>query len=163
MKRYAPYAALAGLIIVLDQIAKALIVRNIPFYGSVKVIPGFLNLTHIHNKGAILGIFNGAEHAWAPVALLLLNAVALTLVVYYFSKTTEMERAARIALALIAGGALGNVVDRIARGYVVDFVEMYAGRFHWPTYNVADSCISIGAVVLVLTVILRRPHASDPV
>jgi signal peptidase II len=163
MKRYGIYAALAALVIGLDQLTKALIVKNIPFYGSVKVIPGFLDLTHIHNKGAILGILNSSEHAWTPVVLLLLNAAALTLVLYYFSKTSEEERAARFGLTLIVGGALGNVVDRIVRGYVVDFVEMYAGRFHWPTYNLADSCISIGAVILILSVILRRPHASDPV
>lgn len=163
MKHYRPYAALAALVVLLDQVSKAVVHKFIPFYDSIKVIPGFLNLTHIHNKGAILGIFNSSGRSWTPVLLLLLNAAALGLVVYYFSKTSEKERAARIALSLIVGGALGNVVDRIARGYVVDFIEMYVGRFHWPTYNMADACISIGAVVLILSVIIRRPHASDPV
>ncbi|MBN1939389.1 MAG: signal peptidase II [Candidatus Aminicenantes bacterium] len=163
MKRFAPYAALAGLVIVLDQVSKALIVAHVPFYGSVRLIPGFLKLTHIHNKGAILGLFNSSEYSWAPALLLVLNAAALALVLYYFSKTTDEERAARFGLALIVGGALGNVIDRIARGFVVDFIEMSAGSFHWPTYNIADSCITIGAVVLVWSVIFRRPHASDPV
>jgi len=163
MKRFLPYAALSGLVILIDQVTKALIVKHVPFYGSVKVIPGFFNLTHIHNKGAILGIFNSAKTSGIPILLLLLNAAALALVLYYFSKTSEKERAARIGLSLIVGGALGNVIDRIARGFVVDFLEMYAGKFHWPTYNVADSCITIGAVILIFSVIFRRPHASDPV
>ncbi len=163
MKRAGWYAALAGLVILIDQAAKALIVNNIPFYGSARVIPGFLNLTHIHNKGAILGIFNSAEYAWAPIVLLVLNAAALALVIYYFSKTSESERAARLGLALICGGALGNIVDRLARGYVVDFIDMSVGSFHWPTFNVADSCISIGAVLLIFSVLFRRSHASDPV
>ncbi len=163
MKRFLPYAALSGLAILLDQVTKALIVARVPFYGSVKIIPGFLNLTHIHNKGAILGIFNSETHSWTPILLLFLNAAALTLVLYYFSKTSEKERAARLGLALIVGGALGNVIDRIARGFVVDFIEMYAGKFHWPTYNVADSGITIGALILIFSVIFRRPHASDPV
>ncbi|MCX6565417.1 MAG: signal peptidase II [Candidatus Aminicenantes bacterium] len=163
MKRYGLHAALSASIIVLDQLTKALIVKTVSFYGSIAVIPGFLELTHIHNKGAILGIFNRTEQPWTPVLLLLLNAVALGLVIFYFSKTTEKERVARLALAMIVGGALGNVVDRITRGYVVDFVEMHVGKFHWPTYNVADASITIGAVLLISSVIFRRPHASDSV
>ena len=162
MKRYGKYAALSALIILLDQAAKALVVSKIPFYITVKIIPGFLSLTHIHNKGGILGFLNRSELPWAPILLLVLNAAALTLVVYYFSKTSDKERLTRLALAMIVGGALGNVVDRIARGYVVDFIDMYAGKLHWPVYNVADSCISIGAVLLIFSVIFRRPHASDP-
>ena len=163
MKRYGLHAALAAAIILLDQLTKALIVKTVPFYGSVRVIPGFLGLTHIHNKGAILGLFNRADQPWAPVLLLLLNAAALGLVVFYFSKTSDRERIARLALAMIVGGALGNVVDRIARGYVIDFVEMHFGKFYWPTYNVADASITIGAVLLILSVLFRRSHASDSV
>jgi len=163
MKRIGLYALLSGAIILLDQAVKALVVKNIPFYGTVKVIPGFLDLTHIHNKGAILGFLNRSENAATPFILLGLNIAALVLVALYFSKTTEKERLARFALAMIVGGALGNIVDRLIRGYVVDFIDMYAGKFHWPTYNVADSCISIGAVLLIFSVLVRRPHASDPV
>jgi len=163
MKRYGLHAALSVSVILLDQLTKALIVKTVPFYGSVKVIPGFLDLTHIHNKGAILGLFNRSEQPWTTVLLLLLNAAALGLVIFYFSKTAEKEGVARLALAMIVGGALGNVVDRITRGYVVDFVEMHVGKFHWPTYNVADASITIGAVLLIASVIFRRPHASDSV
>jgi len=163
MKRYGLHAALAAAVILLDQLTKSLIARTVPFYGSVRVIPGFLDLTHIHNRGAILGLFNSSERPGTTVLLLVLNAAALALVVYYFSKTTEKERAARLGLALIVGGALGNVIDRLTRGYVIDFVEMYAGQFHWPTYNVADASITIGAVLLIASVVFRRPHASDSV
>jgi signal peptidase II len=163
MKRYGLYAALSASIILLDQLTKALIVKTIPFYGSVEVIPGFLDLTYIHNKGAILGLFNRSEQPWTTALLLLLNAAALGLVVFYFSKTKDKERVTRLALAMIVGGALGNVVDRITRGYVVDFVEMYAGKFRWPTYNVADAAITIGAVLLIASALFRRPHASDSV
>ena len=163
MKRYGLHAALSASIILLDQLTKALIVRTVPFYGSVEVIPGFLDLTRIHNKGAILGLFNRSEQPWTTVLLLLLNAAALGLIIFYFTKTTEKERVARLALAMIVGGALGNVIDRITRGYVVDFVDMHIGKIHWPTYNVADASITIGAVLLIASVIFRRSHASDPV
>lgn len=162
MKRAWPYAALAGAIILADQIVKALVVKTIPFYGTVKVIPGFLDLTHIHNKGAIFGFLNRSEHAAMPFILIGMNIAALVLVVYYFSKTTEKECLARIALSMIVGGALGNIVDRLVRGFVIDFIDMYAGRFHWPTYNIADAGISIGAVLLILSVLFRSPHAPDP-
>jgi signal peptidase II len=163
MRRHAPYALLVAAIILLDQVTKALLVRAVPFYSSVRIIPGFANLTHIHNKGAILGFFNQSESPWTPIILLGLNLAALALVFWYYSKTAVEERGLRTALAFIVGGALGNVIDRIVRGYVVDFIELYVGKFHWPTFNVADSCISIGAVLLLLTVIFRRPYASDPV
>jgi len=163
MRRWGLHAVLVAAIILLDQLTKALIVRTVPFYGTVTVIPGFLDLTRIHNKGAILGLFGGTGQPWTTVLLLLSNAVALGLVAFYFSRTTERERFARLALTLVAGGALGNIVDRIIRGYVVDFVDMHAGTLHWPVYNVADACITVGAVLLVAGIIFRRPHASDPV
>ena len=163
MRRYGLHAVLAAAIILLDQLTKAVIVRTVPYYGSLPVIPGFLDLTHIRNSGAILGLFGQMKQPWMTVILLVLNAAALGLVIYYFSKTAQRERLVRLALALIAGGALGNIVDRLARGYVIDFVDMHAGRFHWPTYNVADACITIGAVLLIAGVIFRGPHASDPV
>lgn len=162
MKRIGLYGLLSGTIIIVDQIVKALVVKNIPFYGTARVIPGFLDLTHIHNKGAILGFLNRSENAATPFILLGLNVAALVLVVLYFTKTSEKERLARVALAMIVGGALGNIVDRLFRGYVVDFIDMYAGKFHWPTYNVADACISVGAVLLIFSVLFRSPHASDP-
>ncbi|MHB8054767.1 MAG: signal peptidase II [Candidatus Aminicenantales bacterium] len=162
MKRYGIYGSIAALIILLDQAVKALVVKKIPFYGTVEIIPGFLDLTHIHNKGAILGLFNRSGAPWTPILLLVLNAVALILVIFYFSKTTDKERVARLALAMIVGGALGNVVDRLLRGSVIDFIDMHAGKLHWPTYNLADACISIGAILLIFSVVFRSPHASDP-
>jgi len=163
MRRHAPYALLAAAVILLDQATKALLVRTVPFYSSVRVIPGFVHLTHIHNRGAILGFFSQSESPWTPFILLGLNLAALTLVFWYYSKTAREERGMRTALALIVGGAVGNMIDRIARGYVVDFIELSIGRFHWPTFNVADSGITIGAVLLLFTVVFRRPHASDSV
>jgi len=163
MKRHLPYAVLVAAILLLDQLSKAIIVKTIPFYGSIRVISGFFDLTHIHNKGAIFGVFNQSEHPMIPIVLLALNCAALALVVYYFLKTSDAERGMKVALTLIIGGAFGNVLDRIFRGYVIDFIEMYSGRFHFPTYNLADSSITIGAVLLLVTVIFRRPHASDPV
>jgi signal peptidase II len=163
MRRHAPHALLVAAIILLDQATKALIVRAVPVYSSVRVIPGFADLTHIHNKGAILGFFSQSESPWMPFILLGLNLAALALVLWYYSKTAIEERGVRTALALIVGGAVGNMIDRIVRGYVVDFIELAVGRFHWPTFNVADSAITIGAVLLLFTVVFRRPHASDSV
>jgi signal peptidase II len=150
-------------VVALDQASKSLIVRRIPFYGSVPVIPGFFDLTHIHNTGAIFGMFSRSGSSWPLVVLSVLSLAAIVLIAIFFLQSPPSDKLTRLSLALIMSGALGNQVDRFVRGYVIDFLDIHVRGFHWPTFNVADSCISVGAVVLLAAVFLRKPHASDPV
>ena len=156
MRRHGIYLAAAFALVTLDQISKALIDRGIALYENVVMIPGFFNLTHIHNKGAIFGIFSRNPGRFTSIALLVMSLIALALVIYYFIKTPPSEKLMKISLTLILAGAVGNQIDRFVRGYVIDFLDVYIKNWHWPTFNVADSCISCGAVLLILTFIFRR-------
>lgn len=159
--RNASYFLLAGGLVVLDQVTKNLVARQVPLYDSVPVIPGFFNITRIHNKGAIFGTFS---QAGSPLVFALLTAAslaALAFVVYYFFKTPASDKLMKVALTLIMAGAFGNQFDRLVRGHVIDFLDFYVGTAHWPFFNVADSCITIGAG-LMLVVLFRRKPACSP-
>ncbi|MGB9893550.1 MAG: signal peptidase II, partial [Candidatus Saccharicenans sp.] len=121
---------------------------------------GFFNLTRVHNRGAIFGFLGQTNNS---LALLFLNAGALlafAAVSYYFLKTPPEMFLTRISFALIISGAMGNIVDRIFRGYVIDFLDFYAGNFHWPFFNLADSCITIGAIILIINLFRSQKKCS---
>jgi signal peptidase II len=160
MRKNLPYLAFVFSLLFLDQVTKGLIARGIPLYGSRKVIPGVFNLTHIHNKGAIFGFFSQPQNRLVFLALVAAALIALALVLYYFVKTPTAERGMKLALSLILAGALGNQVDRLVRGYVIDFLDFYVRSRHWPFFNVADSCITIGAILLFIMLLIRKPACS---
>jgi signal peptidase II len=159
MRKNGPYLALVMILIGLDQASKALVEAKIGLHQTVPLVKGFFNLTHLRNNGAILGIFNASGNRLIPVVLGLLAFAATILVAVYFLKTPASEKLVRTAFAFIITGALGNLIDRAVRGYVVDFLEMHFKSFYWPTYNVADACITIGAVLLLFAVFVRRKPA----
>jgi len=133
----------------LDQLTKFLVAKSLNLYQIVSVIPGFFNLTRVHNRGAIFGFLGQTSNS---LALIFLNAGALlafVVVCYYFLKTPPEMFLTRIAFALVISGAMGNIIDRIFRGFVIDFLDFYIGRLHWPFFNLADSCITIGAILLI--------------
>lgn len=136
---------LAGCVIVLDQITKQLVVRNFDLFDSVALLP-VLNLTHMHNTGAAFSILSGAP-PWLFVILSLVVAVGILV---WLHLNPHGERLMAAGLSLILGGALGNAIDRVARGYVVDFIDFHLGQWHWPAFNVADSAICIGAAILII-------------
>jgi len=157
MKKNAPYFALALALVVVDQVSKSLVAGHVALYRSIPVIRGFFNITRIHNKGAIFGTFSQAGD---PVVFVLLTAAslaALGFVVYYFFKTPATDRLMKLALTLIMAGALGNQFDRLVRGYVIDFLDFYIGPSHWPFFNAADSCITVGAGLMLLVLFRRKP------
>jgi signal peptidase II len=160
MRKNLPHLAFVLFLLFLDQVTKGIIAREIPLYGSRKVISGFFNLTHIRNKGAIFGFFSHPGSRLIFLALVAASLIALALVLYYFVKTPAAERGMKLALSLILAGALGNQIDRVARGYVIDFLDLYVGTRHWPFFNVADSCITIGAVLLLIMLLKRKPACS---
>lgn len=161
MKANGPYLLAAGALVVLDQVTKNIVARGVPLYDSVPVIPGFFNITRIHNKGAIFGTFSQTGNSLVFALLTAASLLALAFVVYYFFKTPASDKLMKVALALIMAGAFGNQFDRLVRGYVVDFLDFYLGTTHWPFFNVADSCITVGAG-LMLVVLFRRKPACSP-
>ena len=156
MRKTLPYFILVVLILVVDQVTKSVVAKNIAFGTNRSLIPGFFNLSHVRNRGAIFGFFSQASDPLVFVLLTLASLAAFSLVVYYFIKVPDSERLLKITLSLILAGALGNLFDRIFRGYVIDFLDFYVGRYHWPSFNVADSCISVGAVLLLFIYFFKR-------
>jgi signal peptidase II len=144
---------LAALVFLLDRITKMVIQRQVPVWDSYTVIPGFFNIIHTENPGAAFSLFAGAQTEWRTFFLVALSTAALVLIgVLLWQPGGRMgeSRFLRFGLALIMGGALGNLYDRILVGTVTDFVELYVNGFHWPAFNVADSAITIGAALVLL-------------
>lgn len=156
MKRRYFFFLLILLMLILDQVSKIFIVRNLPLSSSLNIIPGFFNLTHIHNRGAIFGFLSQSRSQVVFYLLMLASLIALSLVVYYFFKIPPEEKSFEISLSLILAGALGNLIDRIFRGYVIDFLDFYVKKWHWPSFNVADASVSIGAVFLIFILFFKR-------
>ena len=156
MKRTLPYFFFILVLLGLDQVTKLFLVKQIPYGCSKNIIPGFFNLSHVHNRGAIFGFFNQTGTPLVYLILTLASLTALGLVVYYFVKVPLSERLLKITLSLVLAGALGNLADRLIRGYVIDFIDIYIGKYHWPSFNVADSCISIGAVLLIYIFFFKK-------
>ena len=140
----------------LDQITKYLVVRHLPPFSRVNVIPGFFTITHIHNRGAIFGFLSQSGSQTVYYLLLLASVFALFLVIYYFFKSSPDEKFLELSLSLILAGALGNLVDRIGRGYVIDFMDFHFNQWHWPSFNIADSCVSLGALLLIFILFFKR-------
>ena len=146
--KYFWVGSIMGLAIVLDQLTKYVVMKSLRMYDSVTVIPGFFNLTYVRNKGAAFGILSGNHGIWRIVFFVVVTLVAVAAIFSMIRKTSE--RLSLWAFSLIAGGAIGNLIDRIRFGEVVDFIEWYARSYHWPTFNVADSAISVGVGLLVI-------------
>jgi signal peptidase II len=157
MRKNLPYLLLALVLVAVDQVTKAIVAGRVALYQSIPVIPGFFNITRIHNKGAIFGTFSQTGDSTVFVLLTAASLAALAFVVAYFFKTPSSDRLMKVALTLIMAGALGNQFDRLVRGHVIDFLDFYIGRSHWPFFNAADSCISIGACLMLLVLFRRKP------
>jgi signal peptidase II len=162
MKQRIPYFLLIIFLLIADQVTKALIARNIILNSSKQVIPGFFQLVHIRNRGAIFGFFSQSGNRYVFLFLTLASLAALGLVVYYFFKASPEEKWLKVSLSLIIAGALGNFMGRVFKGYVIDFLDVSVKGWHWPSFNVADSCISIGAVLLILIFLFKRSPTCSP-
>jgi signal peptidase II len=148
-------------VLVLDQWTKHLAESALAGRPPVTVVPGFFDLVHVENTGVAFGLFAAGGSTMGVVALTLLGMIALGLVLYYFLRTPESNRVVLVSLALILGGAIGNLVDRVMSGSVTDFIDLYVGTHHWPTFNAADSAISVGIVLLSIDALfVRRPVES---
>jgi len=151
-------------IVVLDQITKAMIRPMLALHESQEVIPGLLDLTRVHNTGAAFGLLNAAEFPFKAVVMSLVACIALAGVAWYAATVPLSDRLARIGIAGVLGGAIGNLIDRAGTGYVLDFVDVYWGTWHFWAFNVADAAISIGVVFMILDILgIGRRSASNPV
>jgi len=150
-------------IVALDQLTKVLVRTQLAMYESVTIVPGLVNLTHVRNTGAAFGILNAAEFPLKPVVIAVIAAAAMIAVGVYAASLAHHQLVARIGLALIIGGAAGNLIDRVVDGSVVDFVDVYWGTYHFWAFNVADSAISVGVAIMILDMLGVGANASRAV
>jgi len=151
------YLWLSGLVIVLDQVSKWLMASWLSLYESVAVMP-FFNLTMAHNTGAAFSFLAqaGGWQRWFFVSLTAMISLGLFVWLKKLSVNAKLEA---VAISLILGGALGNVIDRFYHGYVIDFLDVYYGSYHWPAFNIADSAIVIGATLLIIDSFRSKPKS----
>jgi signal peptidase II len=141
---------MAGVVVALDQAAKAVVRVTLDVHESVEVIPDFFSLTRVHNYGAAFGLMSAVEFPFKTALLALVAAVALAALTWYAASLPAEQRLARGGLALVVGGAAGNLIDRVHAGYVVDFVDLYWRGWHFWAFNVADAAITVGVSLMIL-------------
>jgi signal peptidase II len=135
--------------------------KSISLHESVSVIPGFFRLTHVQNRGAAFGLFADSPSEWKIAGLVLFSLIALVIVSALLWRNSHSMSTTGIGLALILGGALGNLWDRLVSGHVVDFLLFYVGQYQWPAFNVADSAIVVGAGLLVFEILFAKSPAQE--
>ncbi|MBZ5721905.1 MAG: signal peptidase II [Acidobacteriia bacterium] len=159
MRKY--HFLIALLVVFLDRLAKWSVARNIPLHESVQVIPDFFRLTHVENSGAAFGLFADSPSEWKIAVLVLFSVIALVIVSALLWRNSHSMNTTGVGLALILGGALGNLWDRLVSGRVVDFLLFYFGQYQWPAFNVADSAIVVGAGLLVFEILFTKAPAPE--
>ena len=155
-----PLAWLLG-VVVLDQATKGLVMAYFNLYDSQPVIPGLFNLTYLTNTGAAFGMLAGAQSVWRQVFFVGVAVAAIGLMAFSYKQFRSQGRIFAHAIGLIAGGAVGNLIDRLRFGAVVDFLDFYIGTHHWPAFNVADSAITVGVGLFILGGLLYPPQESE--
>jgi len=150
------YVSLVFFIILFDQITKFLMRSNFNLYEQVDIIKGFFKIIYVQNSGVIWGLFQNTQSKIIPVIITILSISALLTVAYIFLKTPISCKLELFSLSFVVGGAIGNIIDRFILGYVVDFIDIYIKNYHWPTFNVADSFISIGIILLLISVFRNK-------
>ncbi|MBU2054556.1 MAG: signal peptidase II [Proteobacteria bacterium] len=150
------FLTIAAVVVVLDQLTKAWIISTLHVHDSFAVIGGFFNITHVRNPGAAFGFLAGAFPLFRSIFFLAVTAAAIALIIHYLRTTRIKSLPLVFSLALILAGAVGNLIDRVRFGEVVDFLDFHVGAHHWPAFNVADAAITTGAVVMVAILLRRR-------
>ncbi|MBF8251611.1 MAG: lipoprotein signal peptidase [Deltaproteobacteria bacterium] len=157
--RYILLIVIAGLVLILDQLTKLYIVSSFSLYESVTVFKNFFHITYIRNPGAAFGIFAGSAVSFRIPFFLTLSFVAIVGMLFFYKTVTE--KLLRIAISLILGWAVGNMIDRARFGEVIDFIDVHWYDHHWPAFNVADSAITIGVGLLILDMVLKEKKKKE--
>ena len=158
-----PEPWITALLVIVDQFTKWLVVQRIPLHDTVPVIPGLLNLTYVRNTGAAFGMLNASDFAYKSLVVAGLGLLALLGILWYARKFAADAWPARYGFVLIIAGAVGNLIDRVLLGFVVDFVDVYVGSWHFWAFNVADAAITVGAVLFAADTLFSRRHVPEAV
>ena len=154
--KYQRLALVAAAVVLIDQITKLVVLNTIPLYDSIPVVPGFFQLTHIQNPGGAFGLLAGRGAGVRAAVFLFASAVALCLIFVFYRNTPITHRWLATGFSLIFGGAVGNLIDRVRFGRVVDFLDFSVAGHHWPAFNVADSAVTVGIGIFVFHLLLNK-------
>ena len=154
--KYTRFAIIGFLVIIADQVTKTLVLQKMPLYKSIPVIPGFFSLTHVHNPGGAFGFLARNGSPWRHWIFLGAAIFALVMILYFYHRTPKTHPYLGMGLSLIFGGAVGNLIDRVRFGEVVDFLDVYVATLHWPTFNVADSAVTVGVGIFVAHILFKK-------
>jgi len=158
--KYRYVSVLAAILVALDQATKIWIQNSISFYENIPVVQGFFDLVHVLNRGAAFGFLNQADIHWQTYFFIAVSALAVVLIFHLLKTVDRNDQYLFTGLGCILGGALGNMIDRIRIGEVIDFLDFHLAGHHWPAFNVADIAISIGALLLLISFYRRKKNAS---
>ncbi|MCK5165519.1 MAG: signal peptidase II [Desulfobacula sp.] len=147
---------ISGFVIIADQLTKYIIKINIALYDNIIVIKNFFNITHILNPGGAFGFFASSSPGVRKFVFLFVSSIVALLILWFYKKSAENFIFLSIGLALIFGGAVGNLIDRFIYGKVLDFLDFYMGTYHWPAFNMADSAITIGMGIFIYHIIFKK-------
>ncbi|VEN73591.1 Lipoprotein signal peptidase [Candidatus Desulfarcum epimagneticum] len=147
---------IAGPVLIADQASKALVVRLMPLFDSIEMIPGFFSLTHIKNPGGAFGFMANSPPGVRLFVFIFVSIVALFFILHMYLKTPGRRPLFSSGLALVFGGALGNIADRVRFGEVTDFFDFYLKNAHWPAFNVADASIVVGVSIVAWHLLFKK-------
>lgn len=161
--RYLVLLAVSAAIILLDQASKTQIMQAMRLHESIPIIPNFFSLTYIRNPGAAFGLLASSSNGFRLLFFGATSVFALALLATIFVRLRHDDWAGQLSIAGILGGAIGNMLDRLRFGEVIDFLDVYVNGYHWPAFNVADAAISVGVVILIFHFALEKhePRGSD--
>ncbi len=156
LNKYTYLAVVAGGVLVSDQITKALVLDRVPLGRAITVVPGLFDITHVLNPGGAFGFLATLDPRQRGILFIGVTLVVAALILALYRQTPRDQRWLSTGLALVFGGALGNLVDRLRFGVVVDFLDFYIGDLHWPAFNIADSAISCGVALFAMNALFRK-------
>jgi signal peptidase II len=154
--KYIRLVVIGGIIVIIDQFTKFFIVKYLPLHDSVPVVSGLFNIIHIKNPGGAFGLLANLTPGMRTFIFLFISSLAVGLILYFYLKTPVNQNWLAAGFALIFGGAIGNLIDRIRFGVVTDFLDFYISKYHWPAFNVADSAITVGIGIFIFHLLFKK-------
>ena len=148
--------------IVIDQYTKFMVTLHIPLSYSINVVEGFFNLTHVRNSGVAFGIFSEQNSELKPYLLIFVSIIAIIAILIIFHQTEKEKKMVQGGLVLVFSGAIGNLIDRVLHKEVIDFIDIFFNNRHWPAFNVADACITIGVMLLAVDLLVNSKPFNSP-
>jgi len=159
--KYLQLLLVSNALIILDQITKFIVSIHIPLHHSLAVVKDFLSITHIRNAGVAFGLFASQPSEYKALTFITVSTVAIVAILFIFHQTADAKRLVQIGLTLILSGAVGNLIDRVLHGEVIDFLDFQIRGYHWPAFNLADSCITIGVGMMIIDLFQQGSHHSS--